>query len=164
MIWASNDGGINVSNDFLNTYSARNRGIRAVNLWGYDQGWNEDIMVGGRYHNGNMGYHENYGQGNYLALGGGEAPTGYVNYSDENKTYFSDIQGRVLPETVQENPSGFSISIYPNESYWYNESSRILFSSVYFNTAYLGNANKLYYTTNGSSFMELYAFGSNEND
>lgn len=164
VIWASNDGGINVSNDFLNTYSARNRGIRAVNLWGYDQGWNEDIMVGGRYHNGNMGYHENYGQGNYLALGGGEAPTGYVNYSDENKTYFSDIQGRVLPETVQENPSGFSISIYPNESYWYNESSRILFSSVYFNNAYLGNANKLYYTTNGSSFMELYAFGSNEND
>jgi hypothetical protein len=58
---------------------------------GFDQGWNDDIMVGGRYHNGNMGRFENYPQGEFIALGGGEAPTGYANYSDERITQFSDI-------------------------------------------------------------------------
>lgn len=159
-IWGSNDGGIHFSNDFMQSFTAKNRGIRAVNLWGYDQGWNEDIMVGGRYHNGNMGYLENYGPGNYLSLGGGEAPTGYVNYSDQNKTYFSDIQGKVLPESIQEVPSNFSVSISPNESYWNNESSRIMFSHQYFDKAYLGRDNKLYVSNNASSFSVLYEFGS----
>ena len=159
-IWGSNDGGIHFSNDFMQTFTAKNRGIRAVNLWGYDQGWNDDIMVGGRYHNGNMGYLENYGEGNYLSLGGGEAPTGYVNYSDGNKTYFSDIPGKILPESIQEIPQNFSISIAPNESYWNNESSRILFSHQYFDKAYLGRDNKLYVSNNASSFSVLYEFGS----
>jgi photosystem II stability/assembly factor-like uncharacterized protein len=163
-IWCSNDGGINVSTDFLGSFSAKNNGIMAVNLWGYDQGWNEDIMVGGRYHNGNMGYHENYGQGNYLALGGGEAATGYVNYSDENKTYFSDLGGRYLPESVNAVANGFSVSLFPNESYWFNESSRILFDSHHFNVAWLGKDNKIYKSINGGqSWNEHYAFGANVN-
>ena len=160
-IWGSNDGGIHFSNDFMTTFTAKNRGIRAVNLWGYDQGWNDDIMVGGRYHNGNMGYLENYGAGNYLSLGGGEAPTGYVNYSDENKTYFSDIQGKVLPETLADIPTNFSVSISPNESYWNNESSRIMFSHAYYDEAFLGKDNVLYKSNNASSFAPFYTFGSN---
>ncbi|MEY3597874.1 MAG: hypothetical protein RL521_296 [Bacteroidota bacterium] len=160
-IWGSNDGGIHFSNDFMSTFTAKNRGIRAVNLWGYDQGWNEDIMVGGRYHNGNMGYLENYGPGNYLSLGGGEAPTGYVNYSDENKTYFSDIQGKVLPESVTQTPTNFSVSISPNESYWNNESSRIMFSHAYYDEAFLGRDNVLYKSNNASSFAPFYTFGTN---
>ncbi|MFM7769649.1 MAG: hypothetical protein ACKO8Q_03755, partial [Bacteroidota bacterium] len=163
-LWCSNDGGINVSADFMQSFSAKNSGLMAVNLWGYDQGWNEDIMVGGRYHNGNMGYHENYGAGNFLALGGGEAATGYVNYSDENKTYFSDIGGRYLPESVNGLASGFSVSMFPNESYWFNESSRILFDSHYFNVAWLGRDNKIYKSINGGqSWNEQFAFGTNTN-
>jgi len=163
-IWCSNDGGINISNDFMNSFTAKNNGIMAVNLWGFDQGWNEDIMVGGRYHNGNMGHHENYGQGNYIALGGGEAATGYVNYSDENKTYFSDLGGRYLPESMNSVASGFSVSMFPNESYWFNESSRILFDSHHFNVAWLGKDNKIYKSVNGGqSWNEHYAFGANAN-
>jgi photosystem II stability/assembly factor-like uncharacterized protein len=164
-IWISNDGGINYSDNFMGTFQAMNRGIHAVNLWGYDQGWNEDIMVGGRYHNGNMGYHENYGPGNFLSLGGGEAPTGYVNYSDENKTYFSDIQGKILPESTTQQAQNFSISISPNESYWNNESSRIMFDHHYFDVAWLGKDNVLYRSSNGgSSFNEHAAFGTNTTD
>jgi PKD repeat protein len=163
-IWCSNDGGINLSVDFMETFTAKNNGIMAVNLWGYDQGWSEDIMVGGRYHNGNMGYHENYGQGNFLALGGGEAATGYVNYSDENKTYFSDLGGRYLPESVNALANGFSVSMFPNESYWFNESSRILFDSHHFNVAWLGRENKIYKSINGGqSWNEHFAFGTNTN-
>ncbi|MBL7942220.1 MAG: PKD domain-containing protein [Flavobacteriales bacterium] len=164
-IWCSNDGGICYSTDFMQSVSNRCNGIMAVNLWGYDQGWNEDIMVGGRYHNGNMGYHENYPQGEFLALGGGEAPTGYVNYSDENKVYFSDIAGRILPESIDGAPGYFSMSLTPNESYWFNNSSRIMADHHYFDVVWLGRENKLYRSVNGgSSYSEYHAFGTNANN
>lgn len=163
-IWSSNDGGINVSYDFMQSFASKCYGLQAVNLWGYDQGWNEDIRVGGRYHNGNMGYHEAYGEGNFLSLGGGEAATGYVNYSDENRTYFSDIGGKILPEDMVTPPSNFSVGLSPNESYWFNESSRILFDNQYFNVAWLGNANVLYKSQNGGQTWNVhYTFGTDAN-
>jgi photosystem II stability/assembly factor-like uncharacterized protein/PKD repeat protein len=164
-VWCSNDGGICYSTDFMQTISNRCNGIQAVNLWGYDQGWNEDIMVGGRYHNGNFGYFENYDQGDALALGGGEAPTGYVNYSDENKTYFSDIAGRILPDEIDGEVQYFSMTMAPTESYWFNSSSRIMFDNEYYNVAWLGKENKLYRSNNGGgSFGEWYSFGVNANN
>lgn len=161
-IWLSNDGGLHFSTTFMESHESRCRGIRAVNLWGYDQGWNHDIMVGGRYHNGNMGYYEMYPEREFLALGGGEAPTGYVNYSDERKTYFSDIAGRSLPETLDGLPGYFGINLSPNESYWFNNSSRIMFDNRYFNVAWLGKENKLYKSVNGgSTFAEHYEINVN---
>ncbi len=164
-IWFSNDGGIGFSDDFMATHQNLNRGIQAVNLWGYDQGWNEDMMVGGRYHNGNMAYHELYPAKEFLALGGGESATGYVNYSDENKTYFSDIGGYILPDALDVSPEYFSTDIYPSESYYNNNSSRMMFDNEYFNVAWLGRENKLYRSTKGgSSFSEFHAFSSNTDD
>ena len=161
-VWISNDGGINFSNDFMASFESRCKGIMAVNLWGYDQGWSEDIMVGGRYHNGNMAYHELYPAGEFLSLGGGEAPTGYVNYSNERKTYFSDLGGRVLPLDMDGQVTGFGVNTWPNESYWFNESSRILFDRHYYNVAWLGRDHQLYKSTNGaSSFGVVYSFGMN---
>jgi photosystem II stability/assembly factor-like uncharacterized protein/PKD repeat protein len=161
-IWLSNDGGIHHSTTFMESHESRCRGIRAVNLWGYDQGWNHDIMVGGRYHNGNMGYYEMYPENEFLALGGGEAPTGYVNYSDERKTYFSDIAGRTLPESIDGLPEYFGMNLSPNESYWFNNSSRIMFDNRYYNVAWLGKQNKLYKSINGgSTFAEHFSFGVN---
>lgn len=161
-IWFSNDGGIGFSDDFMETHDNLNRGILAVNLWGYDQGWNEDMMVGGRYHNGNMAYFENYPEGEFLALGGGEAATGYVKYSDENKTIFSDIGGYIIPEELNEEPEYFSHGMNPNESYWNNGSSRIMFDNAYFNIAWCGRENKLYRSENGGgSFSLVHTFGTN---
>jgi hypothetical protein len=57
-VWCANDGGVNFSPDFYASHESRCYGIRAGQWWGFDQGWNEDIMVGGRYHNGNGGFHE----------------------------------------------------------------------------------------------------------
>jgi len=163
-IWLSNDGGILHSSDFMNSHINLNRGIRAVNLWGYDQGWNEDMMVGGRYHNGNMAYHENYEEGEFLALGGGEAPTGYVNYNDENETFFSDINGKRLPEVYDGIPENIPMSMDPNESYWNNESSRVMFDNTYFNTAWLGKDNVIYRSIDGgSSYAPVHTFGNNAN-
>lgn len=164
-IWFSNDGGIGFSSDFMQSHQNLNRGIQAVNLWGYDQGWSEDVMVGGRYHNGNMAYLENYPSGEFLALGGGEAPTGYVNYSDENATIHSDIGGYYLPEDLTGDPQYFAVGILPNESYWNNGSSRIMFDHAYYNAAWAGKDNGIYRSADGGASFELvYTFGNNAAD
>jgi photosystem II stability/assembly factor-like uncharacterized protein len=163
--WFSSDGGLNVSNDWASSHESRTEGIGAVNFWGIDQGWNQDILVGGRYHNGNAASNTHYGSGNFLALGGGEAPTGYVNYSPEQKTYFSDINGRILPDSFDGIVRGFDMNTDPNESYYDNASSRVLFDPNYWNVAYLGKDNQLYKSTDGgSSFGPIYTFTANIND
>lgn len=164
-VWLSNDGGMHRSTDFMETHTILTRGIRAVNLWGYDQGWNEDIMVGGRYHNGNMAYYEGYPQGEFLALGGAEEATGYVNFSNERKVYHSDIGGRVLPTTLTGVPQSFGVGLWPNESYWFCNSSRIMFDHAYYNVAWMGRQNKLHRSENGGgSWTEFHAFGTNTNN
>ncbi len=160
-VWIGCDGGVYLSNDLVESHDARCRGLEAINLWGYDQGWNDDVRVGGRYHNGNMGYHEDYPANEYFSLGGGEAPTGYVNYSDQRKTYFSDINGKVMPENFNVDPPSLPMSFDPNESYYNCSSSRIAFDHRYYNVAWSGKDNKLYRSTDGgSSFSEFRAFGT----
>lgn len=164
-VWIGCDGGVYHSTDFVHTHESRCRGLEAVNLWGYDQGWNDDIRVGGRYHNGDMGFAEGFAEGEYLALGGGEAATGYVNYSDERKAYFSDIGGKVMPEGVTEAPENFPLSLGPNESYGFCSSSRIMFDHRWYNVAWMGRDNTLYRSTNGgSSFNVFHSFGGNANN
>lgn len=163
-VWWSSDGGINHSTDFLETHESKCKGILATELWGYDQGWNEDIMVGGRYHNGNMGFLEGYPEREFLALGGGEAPTGYANYSHERKVYFSDIGSVTLAETIDGITDYSGSSGQPNESYYQGESSRIVFDWNNYHTAYMGKDNKLFKSNDGgSSFYSIYSFGTNSN-
>lgn len=160
-VWLSCDGGINYSTSWFAAHDSRTKGIWGGNFWGFDQGWNEDIMVGGRYHNGNAAYYEGYPQGTFLQLGGGEAPTGYVNYSNERKTYFSDINGVVIPTTTSGVASSFSMANDPNESYWFNESSRIIFDHAYWNIAYMGKNNQFYKSTDGGgSFVPIASIGA----
>ncbi|MCC7231632.1 MAG: T9SS type A sorting domain-containing protein [Bacteroidia bacterium] len=160
-VWISSDGGINYSTDFFQTHESRTTGIYGAAFWGFDQGWNDDIMVGGRYHNGNTGRRDGYPSGEYEQLGGGEAPTGYVNYSDERKVYFSDIGGVILPDTLHGIAGTFSMNTGPNESYVDNSSSRILFDWDYWNVAYLGKDNRIMVSTNGgSTFLNLFTFGT----
>ncbi|MBK7970192.1 MAG: T9SS type A sorting domain-containing protein [Bacteroidetes bacterium] len=163
--WFANDGGINYSTDFVATHESRCVGIYGSAFWGFDQGWNDDIMVGGRYHNGNAGRRDGYPAGEFISLGGGEAPTGYVNYSNERKTYFSDIDGIVLPDTMNGIAQSFPMNLDPNESYVDNASSRVMFDWDYWNVAYSGRDNKIYKSENGgSAFGEMHAFGTNIND
>jgi hypothetical protein len=98
-------------------------------------------------------------------MGGGEASTGYANYSNEREVICSDIGGRVIPTSQTGVLAGFSTSLQPNEGYWLNESSRILYDRDYWNIAYLGNENKFYKSFDGgASFSQLYSFGSSAND
>ncbi len=164
--WISTDGGLTLSTDFwtsTSNASARNNGIFAVHFWGFGQGWNEDIMVGGRYHNGNTAMADFYPAGKALRMGGAEQGTGYVLPGRTRAAAFSDLgEGWILPSTFYSNSEGrFPYSKYPNEDgYGYN-ASPLISDPRYSNHNYLGEGSTFWKTTDGGlSFNALYTFGS----
>ncbi|MEN7547621.1 LamG-like jellyroll fold domain-containing protein [Rapidithrix thailandica] len=161
-VWVCTDGGINYSNDELTTHESRKNGIFASDYWGFGTGWNEDILVGGRYHNGNSGYYQTYGVGNTLRLGGAEAPTGYVNPMDNFTTYFSDINTTVLPTALDGPVQRLAkLAYYPNQHYVESYSSEIEWDPRYANHMYLGKDEKIYKSTDGGvSFEALHSFAA----
>jgi|GEM_PF-160035 len=160
-VWMTSDGGIEFSQDFFQTHYAVNNGITGSDFWGFGSGWNDDILVGGRYHNGNSGWYEAYMPGECLSLGGGEASTGYVNPGEGRKTYYSDIGGVELPEEQNGYAQYFSIGKYPNESYYDAESGEMEFSPLSWNTFYVTNEDKIWITEDGgATFSILHEFGT----
>lgn len=165
-LWLATDGGMDYSTNGGATIESRNNGISGADLWGFDSGWNEDILVGGRYHNGNMAYHQNYPQGTFLALGGAEAPTGYVNPGAGRKTYHSDIGGYSIPTSLTGIPQYFSVSDWPNESYAYYANSEMVWHPNCSGIVFLGKENKLWKSVDGgSTFSVIYTFpGTADNE
>ena len=160
--WITTDGGVYHSSDFFATEPEfRMSGVHGSDYWGFGSGWNEDVLVGGLYHNGNLAYHENYGPGNFLELGGGEAATGYVNPGNNRLTYFSDIGGKRIPLNLGDPISGAPFGNSPNESYYAAESSEMEFHPNCYSIAYIGKQNAIYKTTDaGASFTNLHSFGT----
>ena len=165
-IWVCSDGGIDYYDANLDFIESRNNGINGADYWGFDQGWNHDVFVGGRYHNGNATFYENYPFGKFLSLGGGESATGYVNKGENRKVYHSDISGKEIPKEINGNITDIAkYSLFPNESYVHSEKSEIVNDPRYWNTLYLGKENKLWRSNNGGqSFSLVKEFGSDTNN
>lgn len=99
--WICTDGGVKYSNNFFKTDGEdKNFGLYASEYHGFGQGWNEDVMVGGRWHNGDAVHYFNYGEGNTLHVGGVEWATGHVLLSESRKVYHSDDATRIIPERL----------------------------------------------------------------
>lgn len=161
-VWVASDGGLDKYDSNLEFMEAKNKGITTCDFWGFDQGWNEDVVVGGRYHNGNMAYVDSYLNGKSLSLGGGENATGFVNLGDNLVVYHDDIGGRRLPRTL---PTSYvegapDPEIYPN-SWGSRVGSEFVNDPRYYNTIYFGNGNKLYKSTDyGQTNTIIKEFGS----
>ncbi len=161
-LWMTSDGGVEYSDDFFDTHYARNRGITSSDFWGFGAGWNEDILVGGRYHNGNTALAETWEPGESLGLGGGEAPTGYVNPGANREAYFSDLGGRVIPLAQNGFVENVSAGKFPNESYYAAESGEMEWDPRCWNVFYTTKENKLWRTEDGGkNWSVLHAFGTN---
>lgn len=156
-IWVASDGGLNYSDDECQTMQTRMKGMYASDFWGFGHGWNEDLWVGGRYHNGNAAFHENYGAGKTLFLGGAENPTGYVDQHDNRKTYYSDIGGRKVPDNISDgSPNIANLGLYPTESYFHFSYSEVEWHPYKGNVVYVGKNNHLYRSIDGgNSFNTL---------
>lgn len=164
-VWVCSDGGINYySNDF-SQHESRVNGINSSEFWGFGSGWNEDVLVGGRYHNGNTSFYENYPYGDFLRLGGAESPTGYVNQGMNRRVYFDDIGGRLIPSSFEGMITSVpDLSLYPSQAYINENKSEIEVDPRCYNHLYLGNENKLYKSEDGGQRFEvLGTFGTNVN-
>lgn len=159
-IWYVSDGGINYSTDEMQTVEVRNKGIYTCQMWGFNQGWNTDLWTGGRYHNGDAVWHENYGEGNTVFLGAAEEATGYVNPFNNLKCRYSDTEDVIAGEQLNIAPTIIpDLPLYPTEDYVALESSEIVYHPNYVNEMIMGVDNILYKSENGGgTFNALKTF------
>lgn len=160
--WISTDGGLNYSTDFFASaanFTPRFKGIFSSDMWGFAQGWNEDIVGGGRYHNGNTALSEAYTAGEAIRLGGGEAATGYYMIGRPRYIAFSDITPKIVPTTRNAALGSFTFTKFPNEDGYGNDMSEVEFLPYCYNTVYVGNGNDLWKSVNGGlTWTSLYTF------
>ncbi|NQY05098.1 MAG: hypothetical protein HRT68_02570 [Flavobacteriaceae bacterium] len=156
--WASTDGGIYKSLDLFGSQPEfKMNGIHGVDFWGFDSGWNHDLLVGGTFHNGVDVYYEGFPSGDFLDLGGGEPASGYVNPGNALKIYSTNIGSKIIPESITGATVNASISMLPNESPWFAESSEMEFHPSCYNIIYLGKDNQLFKSEDGGvSFTAVY--------
>ena len=165
--YITTDGGVNYSSDFftnITNYESRTDGIESVEFWGFGQGWDEDILVGGRYHNGNTVLFENYITGNSIRLGGGEDATGHVFHGFSKLTGFRDIGIVKIPDSLNGKFGNAEINNtkWPSEDFYGQFSSKLVNDPRYRNIYYLGNNKDLWKSIdNGKSYSILYSFQSN---
>ncbi|MEI6577321.1 MAG: discoidin domain-containing protein [Bacteroidota bacterium] len=163
--WVSTDGGMNLTTDnfasVLN-HKIRINGLIGSDMWGFDQGWNEDLIVGGRYHNGNTAMADFY-QPKALRMGGAESPTGWVIHGRSRQVAFNDLgNGWTLPLTAEGPPQGrFIFSKYPNMEEYGGRRGNMVFHPNYYGTIYLGEGSGFWKSTDrGISWDLLHDFPS----
>lgn len=149
--WVSTDGGMNYSSDgfvLKSKWKALNEGLIGSDMWGFDQGWNEDIIVGGRYHNGNTAMADFYGDKS-LRMGGGESPTGWILKGKSRHAVFDDLgNGWILPKTAEGKPEGrFTFSKHPNMDQYGSYRTEVLTHPNYSGTLFVGSGNDMWKST-----------------
>jgi photosystem II stability/assembly factor-like uncharacterized protein len=166
-IFVATDGGVDYSNDNLQTQQYRSYNLTDVNFWQFNTGWNEMTFTGGTYHNSTMGWTENYGVEAY-EVGGIEEPSGYVHPINDRQLVFrthyssSGSTVAVLPDAIGQ-PIQFkpNLPIYPNESYDENRTSGFFWHPLYANIMFVGFENKIYKSTNsGLTWAPIYALSN----
>jgi photosystem II stability/assembly factor-like uncharacterized protein len=165
-IWVASDGGINYSNDNEQSCTSRKNGVNGADFWGFGSGWNEDILVGGKYHNGNSAFFQSYTSGIFHHVGGVEESTGYVHPMDSRKAMFNKYwaggtETVIIPETLGAAASYQGIIPYiPNEAYTESWSSGFFFDPRYADHIYMGKDSMIWKSVNGGSYFEsLHDFG-----
>lgn len=166
-IWVASDGGLNYSTDNLQTEESRKNGISAADFWGFGSGWNEDLLVGGKYHNGNSAFYQTYSPGIFMHLNGVEESTGYVSPLDGRTAYFGYSDYTDVVSVPDQLGGSFqylgALAMRPNETYTLSYSSLLYFDHRYADQVYLGKDGTIYKSTNGGySFSALYEFGADD--
>lgn len=147
-LWVATDGGLSMSSNYFTTkdgFFVRTNGIIGSDFWGFDQGWNEDIIVAGRYHNGNTAIADNY-QPKAIRMGGAESATGWVVQGKSNHVAFDDLGGGwVLPKKAEEKYQGrFLFSKFPNMQEYGGRRGSLIHHPYYHQHLYLGQQNAVW--------------------
>ena len=166
-VWVSTDGGVDLYSADWTSKVSLNNGINNADYWGFDSGWNEDVLVGGRYHNGNAVLYQNYPAGKSISLGGGETPTGFVHPGNPRQVYHSDIGGRLIPTSLTGTVINISnLQTYPNQHIVApDRTGEFTPDPRCYNHLYVSIRNEIRKSTDGgTTFVLLNAFGNDVND
>ncbi len=144
-VWVSTDGGINYSTDNFtnpNRFHPLIKGLVGSHMWGFDQSWNEDLIVGGRYHNGNTALSDTY-DGQAIRMGGAESPTGWILHTHPRQAAFSDINKGYttsIPKTTDEvvYDRKYHFSKFPNMKGYGARRGNLVHHPWYSSTLYVG--------------------------
>ena len=156
--WLATDGGITYSSDYFSTSENihyRTRGIVGSEFYNLGQGWNEDIITSGRYHNGDIAISEFY-DGNGLQLGGGESPTGWVILGKSRHTAFDDIGGgKIIPDKIDGAVEKFFFTKFPNMDQYGGLGGNIIQHPNYYNLIYLNFENGIWLSKDFGETFDL---------
>lgn len=166
-MWVSTDGGMNYSSDYfqnIDNWHPRIQGLIGCQMWGFDQGWNDDIIVGGRYHNGNTAITDFYDE-KALRLGGGESPTGWILHGKGHHAVFKDINAGFstsIPATKDEvvEDKRFVFTKLPNMKSYGGRRGNLVHHPNYHSVVYIGEGTGFWKSSDlGATFDLLYSFG-----
>ena len=165
-VWVASDGGINYSSDDLQTHDSRKYGIIASNFWGFGTGWNDDVYVGGKYHNGNTAFYKTYNLGDSHNVGGVEEATGYVNPLNNRNAYFNrywagHTESKLLADALGGSTTTLSpVNLIPNEAYTTSYSSGIYHHPYYSDQMIAGKDSIIWRSLDGGTNWDtLHDFG-----
>ncbi|MBL0294987.1 MAG: discoidin domain-containing protein [Saprospiraceae bacterium] len=160
-VWVATDGGMNYSTDNFSSipkYRSSVNGLVGSDFWGFDQGWNEDLIVGGRYHNGNTAIADFY-QDKALRMGGAESPTGWVVQGKSRHVAFDDLGGGwILPKKAEDKYEGnFIFTKFPNMDEYGGRRGNLVHHPNYSGTLYLGSGKTFWRSTDFGANWEMMA-------
>lgn len=159
-LWAAGDGGIQKTTDYGVTYDQNSDDdIQCQCLWGFDQGWKNDIMATGMYH-GPTTVRDDAIYNGWFPMGGADAGTAFVNTSDDRYIYahpWGNVRyKRSASRTV--NPTYIDITTIMSGKNSMNDPD-------YYEKVYGANASKLMVSgDNATTFSNGYNFAANLSD
>ncbi len=154
-LWVANDGGIFHSTNSGNSFSRRMFGIWGSDFWGFGVGFNNDeLMLGGAYHNGTLLKNGNIYENDWLCTDGGDGVGGAVNPILSNQVY-SDYNIKTMPASRLVEPSTRPYAEVPGWHYTTGRFSQIEFAADNFNVHYFGKGNALYKTEDDNRTVSL---------
>ena len=158
-LWFACDGGVFYSDNTGDSIYKKQYGIAGTDFWGFGAGFKDnDVMLGGAYHNGTMLKDGNTYINDWLCTDGGDGIRGFVNFGNPRVAY-SDYGGKHLSGDRTTNISTFSLGKKPNASYIVGESSQMEFDPRCFNWIYIGEDSTLWLSkNNGVDYSPIHHF------
>lgn len=164
-LWVANDGGIFYSTDDGENFTRSSVGIEGSDFWGFGLGFNNDeLMIGGAYHNGTLVKNANVYLNDWASIDGGDGVGGAVNPIREDQVY-SNYNIKRMPDDRTVAPITRGYSLQPSWTYITGRYSQIEFADNNYNIHYFGNQTSLYKTEDDNrSVTAIHDFGEEVGD
>lgn len=164
-IWVACDGGAFYSPDNGATFRQRHNGIQASDFWGFAiHPFNNEVMIGGTYHNGTLMKDGATFDGGWVHVGGGDDYFGAASPIDDRTLFARNLTRYQLSGIRLDGWDGFSVSKTMNQGASAMNSSNLAFKPNCGQCFYLGSNDEIWYTSdNGASFTLTKDFGNGYN-